>query len=1496
MSYGVQVLKIGLNGNYIASDYKYFGTYGTQSGSYEFLNPGIIEYKPDNYVLTFLTNLNFIYFFHLLKLDNNLNVISSKVVNSNGNNNFIIGLLSKTGLLKKNNTDIIIFPNRYDYYFYPGQLNKFLVIDTNLNNTFSRQLNDASRAITSVSASGNDLIIGGIMYSNKLVRNQFDTGYLHENNFLLKYNLNTTGNFQNQSLLFCSGYAPKYSNYNQPSFHFFNNSIYCTSSGYASFSDHNNFMNDSLSNNFRTRISKFDSALQIKWNKRLHIYGTADTSGFQSQNGINNLYETQNVLVNKNNQLLNFSAHYPNSNSNNTISDEEVGFSLSAIDTAGNNATCNATDEPLLFKYDSLEVLDKPLLNFVPDTITLQPNTQIILDVPLKKISNVCLPLKGPKSKFFWFPLNSYGFNNIVCKDSKLFLYDRSYNEPKTWHWIFPPEANISELDSLYLPNVHSITFNQAGVYPVSLVTTNDAGTDTTTQYITVINFIPQPHLGNDTTICNGDSIRIIYNNPANSAHYFIGPNIFTTGDTLVIKDSGRYVIAAYTACGYLYDTINVKVAFKPTAKFGATVSCNNLTVAFTDSSKLNGNPNITYQYAWKPALAPATAYTNYSTLPNNSFTFAAYDSFDVRLIIKSPLNCVEQDTIVKRIILKSTPLAACSAITNCGSLQVNFTSAATIATGTIVQQEYYSGTTLIGTGTSFTYNFASYGSYVIKQVVKSNFNCISDTFLLPLIIRDKPQVNLVTARDSVCNSSSYTITANATVNASSIANYVWLKDNALLLNNTNTITETNPTGSYTYKLVATSALGCFSDTAIKTITVVSKPTASINAINNCGSKQINITSTATVINDNISSHFISYGDGNTGTANPNNTTYNYTNYGTYTIKYVVQSSVGCASDTVYQTIAVKDKPQVNLITNRDSVCNNSSYSITANTTVSASTISSYVWLKNNVLLPNNTNTIAETNPTGTYTYKLVATSAQGCPGDTAVKTITVVSKPTAAINAINNCGSKSIAITASAFVVNDAITTHYVNYGDGNSGIINPNNTTYTYSNYGSYTIKYVVKSSVGCASDTVYQTIVVKDKPVVNISYSNNACQNTNYVLTATASVSASNITNYTWLKDGVVQSSANSVLTDNSIAGTYVYKVIAASATGCGSDTAVQAVVVEKYPTTIFTASGGCVGKPIVITNGSINNNTVGSVQYLWTTNDGQTSTAAVPDFSFMASGTKTIQLTTTTQNGCANSITKTITIDDYPVAAFDITEACMGKNITISNNSTGTIASYAWQTSNAQQSAGVVPQFIFNAPGNYSIKLQVATANNCIATTTKNTSITPVQLFTTPAIDTNAVTGQPVQISITGAATYTWLPASNLNNATSSNPVFTASVTGIYPLVAEGTTAQGCKGNATLTIKVFAGDKYLFIPNAFTPNADGVNDKFHITCSGLQALTSFTVYNRYGQIVYHQNNCSNSGWDGTFNGTAQPQGAYVYNWQGIAFNGKAISGKGSVILIR
>ena len=653
--YGIEILKIDLNGNILSSKYR---EAGIGDLSIPKLYPGIVEYKANHYILSFTD------FFQnqptynsiLLKLDQDFNVVDSKTAPFAGN---LIYLLPRHLIAKKSNSEIIFYPKpAYTFYaFYADAYNTFLVIDTNLNNTFNKSLNDPYRKINSVAASGDDVFIGGNILTNKLINNQFDNNEYYSS-YLTKVNVNNPPTYRNRSLLFYPGYAAK-SNHYLSDFYMADNGIYSSSFGAGYYTQSSVFINDSLSKNFRTRITKFDTSLQIKWNKRLPVYGTADTAGFQQNSYAqsNNFEESANFLLKKNNQILNISYHAPSSNSSNNVLPEEIGFSLTAIDTSGNNATCNATDEAYLYKYDSIEVIDNAVLSYAPHTYALNTNSQNFINVPLLKVSNVCLPMVNPKSKFFWFPLDSPVNDTVVCVDSKIYLFDRSHNEPKTWHWIFPPQVNTTQLDSLYLPDVNSISFTQAGVFPISLVTTNDAGTDTSTQYITVINFIPQPHLGNDTSICYGDTIRIIYTDPPNSDHYFTGPGIFTTSDTLVITESGEYIIAAYTACGYLYDTINVQLVSKPTANFGYSTTCSNLTVSFTDSTILNGNPAVSYQYAWKQALAPPAAYTNFSTLPNNSFSFATYDSFDVRLIVKSTGNCIREDTIIKRIVLGAKPV-----------------------------------------------------------------------------------------------------------------------------------------------------------------------------------------------------------------------------------------------------------------------------------------------------------------------------------------------------------------------------------------------------------------------------------------------------------------------------------------------------------------------------------------------------------------------------------------------------------------------------------------------------------------------------------------------------------------------------------------------------------------------------------------------------------------------------------------------------------------------
>ena len=109
--------------------------------------------------------------------------------------------------------------------------------------------------------------------------------------------------------------------------------------------------------------------------------------------------------------------------------------------------------------------------------------------------------------------------------------------------------------------------------------------------------------------------------------------------------------------------------------------------------------------------------------------------------------------------------------------------------------------------------------------------------------------------------------------------------------------------------------------------------------------------------------------------------------------------------------------------------------------------------------------------------------------------------------------------------------------------------------------------------------------------------------------------------------------------------------------------------------------------------------------------------------------------------------------------------------------------------------------------------------------------------------------------------------------------------------------GCTATKNITVKVNNFNANLLLPNVFTPNANGLNDVFKINCRGLKSLTQFTIYNRWGNMVYKQNTCNtNIGWDGTFNSVKQPTGTYVYIWAGVNLSNIKVKAHGTITLIR
>ncbi len=150
-----------------------------------------------------------------------------------------------------------------------------------------------------------------------------------------------------------------------------------------------------------------------------------------------------------------------------------------------------------------------------------------------------------------------------------------------------------------------------------------------------------------------------------------------------------------------------------------------------------------------------------------------------------------------------------------------------------------------------------------------------------------------------------------------------------------------------------------------------------------------------------------------------------------------------------------------------------------------------------------------------------------------------------------------------------------------------------------------------------------------------------------------------------------------------------------------------------------------------------------------------------------------------------------------------------------------------------------------------------------------------------------------LRVSGGIDYTWLTTVGLDNPLSPTPIARIDSTTTY--IVKGTGANGCWAYDTLTVNVTAtGANTFVVPNAFTPNGDGHNDRFGVSHWGDVQLEELSVYNRHGLRVFTTRNPA-TGWDGRFEGQPLPSDTYVYVIKAVTFCG-VIFQKGMVTLIR
>ncbi|HXB10822.1 MAG TPA: PKD domain-containing protein, partial [Bacteroidia bacterium] len=520
-------------------------------------------------------------------------------------------------------------------------------------------------------------------------------------------------------------------------------------------------------------------------------------------------------------------------------------------------------------------------------------------------------------------------------------------------------------------------------------------------------------------------------------------------------------------------------------------------------------------------------------------------------------------------------------------------------------------------------------------------------------------------------------------------------------------------------------------------------------------------------------------------------------------------------------------------------------------------------------------------------TYTVTITDANGC-------TLTITATVTnAASETVSICGNTAVSCnggsngTLSSCVVGGTTPYTYAWTPAGGTNALASNLTA------GTYTI--TVHDANGCistASATITQPplLVASTAAPVNV-----LCNGGSIGSDLASATGGTGAYSYSWAPGGQTNANATGLS-----AGTYT--VTLTDANGC---TATAKTTITQPPVLSIAAAGF----PVTCNGGSDGSSTAipagGTPAYIyaWAPAGG---TGAIA--SNLTAGTYTI--TVTDAHGCMHDTTVTVTQPNPIVVTFsaDSLAGCAPlcvnfKDLTV--DAGGTITKWNWSFGDGDKDSVKNPRHCYSNPGSYNVTLTVVDNHGCTSTLVINNMITvysfPVPAFTfgpQPATITDpTISFTDRSTDAYGIATWLWNFNDPLNDNPSNrqNPTHSYGDTGTFCATLTVTNIHGCTDSVTECL-VISSEYTLYIPNSFSPNADGLNDIFKPKGDFVTDYKMF-IFDRWGMLLFNSSDI-NKGWDGTVNGGSRicEEDTYVYMIEITDNLGKKHSYIGRVTLVR
>lgn len=808
-------------------------------------------------------------------------------------------------------------------------------------------------------------------------------------------------------------------------------------------------------------------------------------------------------------------------------------------------------------------------------------------------------------------------------------------------------------------------------------------------------------------------------------------------------------------------------------------------------------------------------------------------------------------------------------------------------------------------TGAAVTHTYSTAGNFEVKYSVITDIGCKSDTAIQNLVMADPPVARYTTSTPSCAGAAIQFTNESTSPAAITIAQSIWnFGDGSApvtVAGNSGTSHVFATAGTYTVTLQVVSNTGCSSNVFSQVITINPNPVASFtlpSAV--CLPSGAAVFSSQSTISDgteNLFSYSWNFGDGSAPGvgANP---THTYTSNGPFSVNMEVTSGAGCTSSQTQVLNTIYEEPQA-AFTAVNEICLGNSITFTDQSNAPNASVASWSWDFGDGTTSTERNPSKTYTTAGTYTVTLNVVSDKGCATITkfATRQLEVLALPIADFDlAQAACVDKTTLFQDRSVTASGNLVKWSWSFGDNTSAIYN-NNTAFEhiYANTGTFNANLVVESDKGCISSVKSLPVIVNPNPVAAFDAPVICVSDINAPFADASTISGGSLASWEW-DFGDANATAGNPNTFNgqntfhhyAVQGTYTAKLIAVSAAGCRDTTQRSFTVNGAVLTPSFLVENNgtiCSNTGLTITdNSQIDAGQIIRVVIQWDPADvaavtvdespasGKVYSHQYPAFSSPASRNVTVRYQVFSGMTCVDTYEREITLLASPqlsfAAALPICSDAPSFNLTA-------FAAFNMAGSGVFNGPGTTAAGLFNpalaGAGEHLIQYEFTAGNGCVAEISNTVIVNPTPVTDAGAdkvvLEGGSVTLTPVLIT-DYPVTYTWTPSTGLSDALVSNP----SASPVDDITYRLTIASefGCTSSDDVFVKVLRAP---VIPNIFSPNGDGINDRWVVEHLESYPGCVVQLFNRYGQLVHKIVNYSTP-WDGRINGKDAPVGTYYY----------------------